>query len=357
MRYRVALIGLGSVGELHLAAYRSISAIEVVAGAEPNVPRREALLAGTGIRGFSDHRELLRVCRPDIACVLTPAASHEEMVLDCAAAGVNVLCEKPIALTLESAERMRHACDTASIRFCYGASYRYLPSIRQARELIRAGAIGRVQFMREDAIGGRGEANWRALPFAHYPANGPGGSGMGLMDHGIHLIDVFRWFADQEVVRVNGRGNISGEAPRTEYLHMEFDGGASGLLVYNDATFPTALPTAGVFAEGSGWDSTGYVPAGAWSANPGSIEVYGSEGSLKIYHYANALFLFTESGARRIPLSGRPSTGHFGTQIEAFTSSMSAGSPVPVDATAGIRALAVALAAYQADSTRRTIAL
>jgi predicted dehydrogenase len=353
---RVALVGLGGVGELHLNAYRGIDSIEVIAAAEPNSARRESLLAGTPISGFADHRELLRDCRTDIACVLTPAASHEQIVLDCAAAGVNVLCEKPIAITLEAAERMRSACDDAGVRFCYGASYRYLPAIRKARELILAGAIGRVQLLREDVVGGRGAAHWQSLPASHYPAGGPGGSGMGLMDHGIHLIDIFRWFTGAEVTRVSGRGNMSGATPRTEYVHMDFEGGAAGLLVSNDATYPTALPATGLFAEGAGWDSTGYVPAGAWSATPGSLEVYGSEGSLKVFHYANALFLFDASGTRRIPLSGRPSTAHFGTQIEAFAASLAAGEPPPVGADDGIRALAVALAAYESDSTGRRVA-
>jgi predicted dehydrogenase len=357
IKKRVALIGLGGVGELHLAAYRGIGCIDIVAAAEPNASRRESLLAATGIPGFADHRDMLACCKPDIACVLTPAASHEEIVLDCAAAGVHVLCEKPLALSVESARRMRDDCETAGVRFCYGASYRYLPAVSKAHEMLRDGAIGRVQFMREEQLGGRGAANYRDLPYSHYPAGGPGGGGLGLIDHGIHLIDIFRWFTGQEVARVTGRGKISGTSPLTEYLHMDFDGGAAGLLTYNDATFPTVMPHAGIFAEGAGWDTTGFVPSGAWSANPGSIEVYGSDGSLRIFHYANVLVLFNGSGARRIPLSGRPSTAHFGTQIEAFAASLTAGQPPPVDAEAGIRALAVALAAYEADATDRMVAL
>ncbi len=354
---RVALIGLGGVGELHLEAYRGIDSIEVIAAAEPNSARRESLLGGTTIRGFADHTELLRRCPADIVCVLTPSATHEQLVLDCAAAGVDVLCEKPIAITLAAAERMRSACENAGVRFCYGASYRYLPAVRKARELIRAGAIGRVQLMREDVVGGRGLASWQPLPPSHYPAGGPGGSGMGIMDHGIHLIDTFRWLSDSEVIRVTGRGNLSGAAPRTEYIHMDFENGATGLILSNDATFPTALPAEGLFAEGAGWDSTGFVPAGSWSATPGSLEIYGSEGSLKVFHYANALFLFDASGIRRIPLTGRPSTAHFGTQIETFAARKIAGGQVPVSASDGIRALAVALAAYEFDTTGNAVNL
>jgi predicted dehydrogenase len=175
---------------------------------------------------------------------------------------------------------------------------------------------------------------------------------MGLMDHGIHLIDVFKWLTKAEVVHVVGRGNLAGEAPRTEFLHMEYSNGAAGMLTYNDATFSTELPGEGMFAEGSGWDVLGYVPLGTWCAHPGSIEVFGTEGSLRIFHYTNALFLFDASGIRRVPLTGRPSPGHFGTQIEAFASSLRLGDPPPVPASDGIRALAVALSVYNSLSPR-----
>jgi len=355
-RPRVALIGLGGVGALHLAAYRQLNGIEIVAAAEPVASRREALLGGSGIAGFPDHRSMLDACHPDLACVLTPPLSHGEIVLDCAAAGVHVLCEKPIALSLESVDRMREACRAAGVRLYYGASYRHLPAIWKARELILQGAIGRVQFMREEVLGGTGAAGWHALPDHHYPHGGPGGSGMGLMDHGVHLIDVFRWFTGQEVTRVTGRGNRTGAAPRTELLCMDFEGGATALLAYNDATFPVNLPGAGLFAEGSGWDSTGYVGAGSWATNPCSIEVYGSEGSLRIFHYANALFRFDGAGVQRIPLTGAPSPAHFGTQLEAVVANLRSGEGSLADAEDGRRALAVALAAYASESEGRTVA-
>ncbi|MFO1467068.1 MAG: Gfo/Idh/MocA family oxidoreductase [Steroidobacteraceae bacterium] len=346
---RVALIGLGGVGKLHLDAYRAANGIDIVAAAEIDDARREALLAPFGVPGFSDHRRMLKECKPDIACVLTPACTHEQIVLDCATAGVHVLCEKPMALTLESARRIKAACEAAGVQFCYGASYRYLPAVAAARTMIDQGAIGRIQLLREELLGGQGEERWQPLPPHHYPAGGPGGSGLGLMDHGIHLIDVFRWFTGQEIIRSLGRGVFSGGPPVPEYLQMDFSAGALGLLLYNDASFPASLPTAGMFAEGAGWDCTGFVPAGGWSASPGSIEVYGTTGSLRIFHYANVLIHFSAAGARRIPLSGRASTAHFATQIESFAAALRLGTPPPVSADDGIHALAAALCAYGDD--------
>ena len=60
-----------------------------------------------------------------------------------------------------------------------------------AQALIRSGAIGDILLMREQEVGGSGPANRHRMGFAHYPKGTPGGSGFGLVDHGIHLIDAF----------------------------------------------------------------------------------------------------------------------------------------------------------------------
>ena len=85
---------------------------------------------------------------------------------------------------------------------------------------------------------------------------------MGLVDHGIHMIDTFPWLMDTEICTVRGRGNISGETPTTETMHMDFANGAVGRLVYNDLTFSTDLPSDGLFSRGAAWSLAGYQPAG-----------------------------------------------------------------------------------------------
>lgn len=80
--------------------------------------------------------------------------------------------------------------------------------------------------------------------------------------------------------------------------------------------------------------------------------MYGTEGSVRIFHYANALFPFTASDTSQIPLTGRPSPHHFGTQIDACAMSLIGSEPAPVDAD-GIRALATVLGAYKSDAVGR----
>lgn len=121
--------------------------------------------------------------------------------------------------------------------------------------------------------------------FSHYPKNGPGGPGKSLIDHGIHLVDVFGWLLGERPAKILGKGLTSGHAAGTEFLIAKSPSGAIGHLLCNNATFPVTLPNEGIFAGGAGWGNDGqYVSAGGWISDPGSICVWGTRGSLRIFH-------------------------------------------------------------------------
>ncbi len=170
---------------------------------------------------------------------------------------------------------------------------------------------------------------------------------MGLVDHGIHMIDTFPWLMDTEICTVRGRGNISGETPTTETMHMDFANGSVGRLVYNDLTFSTDLPSDGLFSRGAAWSLAGYQPAGTWHKHPGSIQVHGTQGALRIFHYANKLFLMDAGGVRQIPLADRPPPAQFAMQMESFARSIAADQEPEVSAESGIKALRALLAVYE----------
>jgi UDP-N-acetyl-2-amino-2-deoxyglucuronate dehydrogenase len=351
---RVGLIGLGAVAEQHLAAYLRVPGIEVVAGADPRDDRR-ALFAAQRLCCYEGHGQMLRRENLDVACVLTPAASHEQVALDCAAAGVHVLCEKPLAPGADAARCMSDGCRSRGIQLFYGSSYRFLPAISAARDLIIGGAIGDILLLRESVVGGRGRESQRIMPYSHYPEGGPGGSPMGLLDHGIHLLDILPWLAGTRVTRAFGRGNVSGQPLVTEYALLEMANGAVAQLLYDDGTFATTLPAEGVFSWGCGWGADGLEPAGQWQADPGCIHVHGTRGALRILHYANALFVSDRAGLRQLPLSGSPAPGHFGAQLAQFADDLRSGRPATTPAEAGIAALDVLQAINASQRTGRMI--
>lgn len=344
-RLRVGLIGMGGVGLLHLKAYKAARHVEVVAVADSSQDRL-AHVEDAGIARYTDARTMLARESLDIACVLTPASSHEALVGLCVEHGIDVLCEKPLAPTVAAAERMIANAAANGVRLCYGSSYRFLPAVRAAKEQIAAGCIGEVRVMREQAVGGRGAAGLQLMPQSHYPEGGPGGFAMGLIDHGIHLIDVFGWFADSPVRRAVGRGNISGGPVLSEHLSLEYESGAVGQLIYDEATYPTEMPGEGVFSLGDGWDVDGFVSAGKWTRYPGCIHVFGTKGALRIFHYANYLYHFDEAGARQIPLEGLASPCHFAAQIDCLAEDIASGRPTSMPGELGSTALGILMSIY-----------
>jgi len=347
MPLNIALVGLGQVAEAHLTAYSDSMEVNVIAAVEPVENRLAEMSDRFGFRGYTKLTTMLRKERPDVVCVLTPVNLHRQIVEDCAAAGVHVLCEKPIAITLDDAKHIVSVCANHGVKLYYGSSYRHLPAVVKARELILSGALGNILLMTESAVGGHGSASHAPIGFEHYPKGGPGGSGMGLVDHGIHLIDVFPWLADSEIVSVVGRGNISGSSPLTEYAHLNLANGATVQLLYNDFTYGSELPTEGIFSHGSAWNIDGYAPPNVWHEHPGSMHIYGSRGTLRIFHYGNQLYLRDSDGLKRIQVPIKVPPAHFAMQMESFARAIKADKMPAVTGEDGIKALRVLLAIYQ----------
>jgi UDP-N-acetyl-2-amino-2-deoxyglucuronate dehydrogenase len=346
-KIRIGLIGLGGVANAHLAAIRRLETVQLVCVCDVRAEQAQRVAADFSARPYTHYRDLLKAGGIDLVMVLTPASTHRAIVEAGAARGVHVFCEKPLAVAVSDGHAMIEACATAGVKLFYGSCYRYLPAVRKARELILSGAIGKIQLMTEQVIGGTGIEGYRQLGPIHYPIGGPGGGGISLMDHGIHLIDIFSWFAGSAPVRAIGSVQIAGSAAQTEFLVMSFPGGASGYLLYNAATYSASLPNEGMFSGGEGWmldDSI--APAGDWVNEPGSMSIYGTTGSLRVFHYTNALFLNTGGGTTRVELTGRPSLGHFQTQLEDCVSAITENRAPSVRGADGLSALTTVLSAF-----------
>ncbi|MEO8448316.1 MAG: Gfo/Idh/MocA family oxidoreductase [Gemmatimonadota bacterium] len=356
---RVGLIGLGNVAVAHLEGYRRLTQIKVVAGADVRAVRAAEIAERYGFVPYTDYRELLRREALDIVCVLSTVASHREVVEAVADRGVHILCEKPLAVKLEDADAMISRCRERGVKLFYAASYRFLPPVVKARELITEGRIGDVRLITEAFIGGHGPAGYQDMGVHHYPAGGPGGSGNGLVDHGIHLADIFPWLISSEIVGVYGRGQRSAETPIAEYMAMELKNGTVGHLIYDDATWSAELPSEGMFSWGPTWDdmAKGVGARAIWQDHPGNIRVYGTKGALRIHHYANKLFLRTATGIEQIPVAGDPMPAQFAAEMASFVGSIVTDQEPAVTGADGRRALAAVLGVYRSMETRQQVSL
>ncbi|MBB4658404.1 Gfo/Idh/MocA family protein [Parvularcula dongshanensis] len=187
MRWGIA--GYGWVARDYMAPGIEAAGGEVVSVADPSEAARAAA-EGHGAKGFASLEEMLAEERLEALYVASPNDRHEAAVRLAAAAGVPVLCEKPMAATLKGAEAIASA--VAASPALYGTAFdqRYHPGHAALAEAVAAGAVGKVAAVRivyccwVDPTWSRGTGeNWRADPKA-----AGGGAVLDLAPHGLDLV-------------------------------------------------------------------------------------------------------------------------------------------------------------------------
>jgi predicted dehydrogenase len=164
---RMALIGAGAIGRADINGTAEAPGVVISAIADLS-PLAKTLADELAIAWHRGCHSLLASARPDGAVVATPDALHVPIVLDLVAARIPVLVEKPIADTVEQAQRLSDAADKAGVPLLVSHPRRHNPIIRRAHELVGNGSLGRVvaasslaKFLKPDACF---EVAWRRSP-------------------------------------------------------------------------------------------------------------------------------------------------------------------------------------------------
>jgi predicted dehydrogenase len=134
MSLRVAVIGVGHLGKHHARILASLPDVELVAVVDTNRARAEEIAAANATRAGFDYQELIGDV--DAVTVAVPTALHEQVTLPFLRAGIPVLVEKPIARSLDEADRMIAAAADAGVVLAVGQTERFNPALAAARPLI-----------------------------------------------------------------------------------------------------------------------------------------------------------------------------------------------------------------------------
>ena len=142
---RTAIFGTGFMGRVHLEAVRRSESVEAVAIAGRNAEAARRLGAGFSIPTIAtDHREILRDPAVDAVHICTPNAQHFSMAKDALLAGKHVLCEKPLATSVEEGEELVSLAAQQGLRNCVCHNLRYYPMVQQMRSMREAGDLGEI---------------------------------------------------------------------------------------------------------------------------------------------------------------------------------------------------------------------
>ena len=200
---RLGLLGCGFMGKCHTNAYKKIPYIYSESGVQPRLlmlcDSNEAKVRGeAGRYGFeeycTDWREMAADPRIDVFDNCGPDPVHPEPCIAALAAGKHVICEKPMAVGVESARRMRDAAAKAAGKAVCTFNYRFMPAVRLAKDLIAGGRIGRVYQVRAQYLQMAGHDPALRPDQAWYSAWPHSG---GLQGIGSHAIDQCRFLVGE----------------------------------------------------------------------------------------------------------------------------------------------------------------
>ena len=209
---RVALIGHGFMGAAHSVGWRQAPAAFDL----PLTPRMTALVGrdaektAVDARNWgwdetsTDWREVIARDDIDLIDIVTPGDSHAEIAIAALAAGKHVLCEKPLANSVDEAEAMEQAAQDAAargIRAMVGFTYRRVPAVTLMRDMIAAGRVGTIRQVRASY-----RQDWLAdpeSPMTWRLDKDRAGSGA-LGDIGAHIVDMTQFVTGQALTQVSG---------------------------------------------------------------------------------------------------------------------------------------------------------
>ena len=228
-RLRGVAIGAGYFASFHYDAWARIPDVEIVAVHDLDASRAQRVRDRHGLQRVADDwRAMIEEERPDFVDIITPPAVHEEMCAFAAARGVHIVCQKPLAPTLDEARRLVASADSAGVRLMVHENFRWQPWYRAARRVQADGTIGdftHVHVMTRLGDGWRADAYLDRQPyFRDYPR-------LLLYETGVHFVDTFRFLLG-EVASVHAHLRRLNPAIRGEdagQLFLRFAGGATAV--------------------------------------------------------------------------------------------------------------------------------
>ena len=204
--FKIGIIGCGKVAQVrHIPEYTANPDAEIVGYFDINTARAENLAKEYGGRAYPSWEELIADKAIDAVSVCTTNVTHAEIAIAAMRAGKHVLCEKPMATTLEDCERMAAAAKETGRYLMIGQNQRLTKAHLRAKKIIESGLIGEIVSFRT-VFGHGGPETWSVDPGANTWFFDKSKAAMGVMaDLGIHKTDLIHFLTEQTVVETTAR--------------------------------------------------------------------------------------------------------------------------------------------------------
>ncbi len=263
VKINIACIGAGYFSRFHIEAWKRISEVELVAICDADLDKAKQMAGEFNVaHTYATVEQLMEEETFEVADIITPPPTHLPLCGLLAGRGKHIICQKPLAPSLEEAKQIVELCEKAGIRFMVHENFRFQPWYRKMKEMMEEGLIGdklHQLYVRmrmgdgwgEDAYLGR-QPYFRTMPR------------LLIYETGIHFIDVFRYLA----------GEVTSVYARLTQLNPVIAGEDSGMVLFEFERGGLGIFDANRYNESNAEDAR-YTFGQCWvEGNGGTIRLY-----------------------------------------------------------------------------------
>lgn len=335
--FKIGIIGCGAIYSLHIESIKNNDNLEISAICDTDFKKAETEAEKYGCPAFSDYKEMIEKCTLDAVHILTPHYLHPEMSVYALEKGVNVLCEKPMAITYADAEKMVNTSEKSEKSLGIIFQNRYNASSIAVKNELNGKALGKITGAQFNVFwyrnaeyynGGEWRGKWDTE-----------GGGV-LINQAIHTLDLTNWLIGEEPMSVN-----ASIANRSLRGIIETEDEASGLIKYKN-----------------GISASFFVCNHSFPGRDIEIEIFCENGKAKIR--GNRAFISFKNGDVKsispdIFDNNMPGKAYWGNshniQINQFYDSLSKGEIPEIDGKEALKTQKILCAIYDSAKQNREI--
>lgn len=341
-----ALIGCGRIATNHIKAVLN-NGLQLVAVCDILPEHMQALLAKHGlendpsIQRYTDYKKLLAE-HPELQliAIATESGLHAQIALDCIDAGVNVIIEKPIAMSMADADEIIRRSEQKGVTVCACHQNRFNVAVQKTRKALEAGRFGRLSHGSIHVRWNRNRAYYDQAPWRGTWAQ----DGGCLMNQCIHGIDLLRWMMGGEV------DTVYGVTRRQQHPYLEAEDVGMAVVSFKNGAIATIEGSTNVYPQNL--EETLYL-----FGEKGTVKIGGkSTNNLDVWDFADETEADQTNKGLEEPTSNVYGNGHTSLYADVIEAIETHRKPY-VDAVAGRNALEMVLAIYKSMKTGQPVKL
>jgi predicted dehydrogenase len=329
METRIAII---SFEHMHAGSYahalRDMPGARLVAAAEPSRAISTRIKRDFSFipKMYADYGKMLDKEVIDAVIITTANVDHAPVAIECTKRKKHIMCEKPLATTVRDAQRMIAAARKAGVKLMTAFPVRFSPAIQQAKRMIDSGQLG--------AILGGSTSNHGSMPGGWFIDKKRSGGGA-VMDHTVHVADILRWILNDEAEQIY--------AEYATRLHKIPSDDVGQLLIRFRSGAFLSLDTS--WSRPKSYSTWGDV----------KLDIKGEKANLSINCFPRSIHLYDDTKMKHQASAAGDNLDAL--MIAEFVSAIQEDREPLVTGEDGLRALEIALAAYEAGSKKKPVKL